>query len=220
MRPSRILRRRMDSAGSQLVLKTVSRSLTQPRTGGWTPWTRNGVEVGVMVYATHHGSGTLRGDGYTCELCEHLPLSVRRALGLGSRCKHGSMPGARVFRNWLDRTVPLCFWISFGQWHGTMASSVCTLGTSSGGRQSTSSTKRSSRPTQRRSSPFASVPETQCLHAWPHAQRRWRAPRRVLSLPLRCVRFMRLAHGTPTRPPKVRAARSPLLPQALRCPLR
>ena len=62
--------------------------------------------------------------------------------------------------------------------------------------------------------------ETQCLHAWPHAQRRWRAPRRVLSLPLRCVRFMRLAHGTPTRPPKVRAARSPLLPQALRCPLR
>ena len=113
MRPSRILRRRMDSAGSQLVLKTVSRSLTQPRTGGWTPWTRNGVEVGVMVYATHHGSGTLRGDGYTCELCEHLPLSVRRALGLGSRCKHGSMPGARVFRNWLDRTVPLCFWISF-----------------------------------------------------------------------------------------------------------
>ena len=86
MRPSRILRRRMDSAGSQLVLKIVSRSLTQPRTGGWTPWTRHGVEVGVMVYATHHGSGTLRGDGYTCELCEHLPLSVRRALGLGSRC--------------------------------------------------------------------------------------------------------------------------------------
>ena len=93
MRPSRILRRRMDSAGSQLVLKTVSRSLTQPRTGGWTPWTRNGVEVGVMVYATHHGSGTLRGDGYTCELCEHLPLSVRRALGLGSRCKHAGCPG-------------------------------------------------------------------------------------------------------------------------------
>ena len=61
------------------------------------------------------------------------------------------------------------------------------------------------------------VTETQCSsHAWP----RWRAPRRVLSLPLRCVRFMRLAHGTPTRPPKVRAARSPLLPQALRCPLR
>ena len=51
-----------------------------------------------------------------------------------------SMPGARVFRNWLDRTVPLCFWISFGQWHGTMASSVCRLGTSSGGRQSTSET--------------------------------------------------------------------------------
>jgi hypothetical protein len=49
---------------------------------------------------------------------------------------------------------------------------------------------------------------------------RWLAPRRVLSLPLRCVRFMRLARGTPTRPPKVRAARSPLLPRALRCSLR
>ena len=65
--------------------------------------------------------------------------------------------------------------------------------------------------------PIKCVTETLCSsHAWP----RWRAPRRVLSLPLRCVRFMRLAHGTPTRPPKVRAARSPLLPQALRCPLR
>ena len=215
MRPSRILRRRMDSAGSQLVLKIVSRSLTQPRTGGWTPWTRHGVEVGVMVYATHHGSGTLRGDGYTCELCEHLPLSVRRALGLGSRCMCRVPGSSGICWTGLCHCV-FGFHLDSGmaRWHRPYADWAPPRG---GVRAPPK--QCSSRPTQRRSQ-VLSLEETQCLHAWPHAQRRWRAPRRVLSLPLRCVRFMRLAHGTPTRPPKVRAARSPLLPQALRCPLR
>ena len=219
MRPSRILRRRMDSAGSQLVLKTVSRSLTQPRTGGWTPWTRNGVEVGVMVYATHHGSGTLRGDGYTCELCEHLPLSVRRALGLGSRCKHAGCPGLQELVGPDCATVFLDFILTVA-WHDGIVR--MHVGHLLGGASEHLLNKTKLAPNTTPIFSFRKcVTETQCSsHAWPRAQRRWRAPRRVLSLPLRCVRFMRLAHGTPTRPPKVRAARSPLLPQALRCPLR
>jgi len=97
MRPSRIPRRRMDSAGSQKVLMAVSRSLNPPRSGGRTPWTRNGVDIGVM--ACHPSwlrpCGTLQGagpgGGYACELCVNIccERSVRRALGLG----------CRVFRN-------------------------------------------------------------------------------------------------------------------------
>lgn len=86
--------------------------------------------------------------------------------------------------------VPLCIWIPFGQGHGLGCATQ----------------KRSKRRLVEK-----------CLLV---CLLRWLAPRRVLSLPLRCVRFMRLARGTPTRPPKVRAARSPLLPRALRCSLR